>query len=74
MRAKTVEPYAAWAKKTMGSFTGQDLFTKESDVAETVRRAAHDTTGRLRFPAGPARRCGAASLSQSALTTPLPGD
>lgn len=46
-------PYAAWAKKTMDSFTGQDLFTKESDVAETVWRAAHDTTGQLRFPAGP---------------------
>ncbi len=46
-------PYAAWAKKTMDSFTGQDQFTKESDVAETVWRAAHDTTGQLRFPAGP---------------------
>ena len=46
-------PYATWAKKTMDSFTGQDQFTKESDVAETVWRAAHDTTGQLRFPAGP---------------------
>ncbi|MEV7910020.1 SDR family oxidoreductase [Streptomyces griseus] len=46
-------PYAPWAKEAMGGFTGQDLFTKESDVAETVWRAVHDTTGRLRFPAGP---------------------
>ncbi|MFB9505465.1 SDR family oxidoreductase [Streptomyces aurantiacus] len=46
-------PYAAWAKKTMDEFTSQDLFTKESDVAETVWRAVHDTTGQLRFPAGP---------------------
>ncbi|MFJ9542567.1 SDR family oxidoreductase [Streptomyces sp. NPDC101225] len=46
-------PYVSWAKKTMADFTGQDLFTKESDVAETVWRAVHDTTGQLRFPAGP---------------------
>ncbi|MDQ0772002.1 NAD(P)-dependent dehydrogenase (short-subunit alcohol dehydrogenase family) [Streptomyces aurantiacus] len=46
-------PYAAWAKKTMDEFTSQDLFTEESDVAETVWRAVHDTTGQLRFPAGP---------------------
>lgn len=46
-------PYAPWAKKAMDSFTGQDLFTEESDVAEAVWRAAHDTTGQLRFPAGP---------------------
>ncbi|WP_030907045.1 SDR family NAD(P)-dependent oxidoreductase [Streptosporangium amethystogenes] len=46
-------PYAPWVKKAMDDFTGQDLFTKESDVAETVWRAVHDTTGRLRFPAGP---------------------
>ncbi|WP_189930381.1 SDR family oxidoreductase [Streptomyces sulfonofaciens] len=46
-------PYAAFAKKAMDDFTGQDVFTKESDVAETVWRAVHDTTGQLRFPAGP---------------------
>ncbi|WP_381789602.1 SDR family oxidoreductase [Streptomyces niveus] len=44
--------YAPWAQKAMGDFTGQDLFTRESDVAETVWRAVHDTTGQLRFPAG----------------------
>jgi len=45
-------PYAPWAKKVMDDFTGQDLYTEESDVAETVWRAVHDTTGQLRFPAG----------------------
>lgn len=45
-------PYVSWAQKAMGDFTGQDLFTKESDVAEAVWRAVHDTTGQLRFPAG----------------------
>ncbi|WP_234373084.1 MULTISPECIES: SDR family NAD(P)-dependent oxidoreductase [unclassified Streptomyces] len=46
-------PYAPWAKKAVGDFTSQDLFTKESDVAGAVWRAVHDTTGQLRFPAGP---------------------
>ncbi|MET8953278.1 SDR family NAD(P)-dependent oxidoreductase [Streptomyces sp. NPDC004393] len=46
-------PYAAFAQKAMDGFTGQDVFTKERDVAETVWRAVHDTTGQLRFPAGP---------------------
>jgi NAD(P)-dependent dehydrogenase (short-subunit alcohol dehydrogenase family) len=47
------EPYLPWAEKAMGGFMNQDLFTEESDVAETVWRAVHDTTGQLRFPAGP---------------------
>ncbi|RKN08170.1 SDR family oxidoreductase [Streptomyces radicis] len=47
------EPYAEFAKKAMEAFAGQDVFTQESDVAETVWRAVHDTTGQLRFPAGP---------------------
>ncbi|MET8784244.1 MULTISPECIES: SDR family oxidoreductase [unclassified Streptomyces] len=46
-------PYVPWAEKAMADFTGRELFTKESDVAETVWRAVHDTTGQLRFPAGP---------------------
>lgn len=46
-------PYAAFAKKVMEDFMGQDVYTEESDVAETVWQAVHDTTGRLRFPAGP---------------------
>ncbi|WP_448332971.1 SDR family oxidoreductase [Streptomyces sp. DSM 41534] len=47
------EPYAEFTKKAMGSAMSGDVFTKESDVAETVWRAVYDTTGRLRFPAGP---------------------
>lgn len=47
------EPYLPWAEKVMGGFMNQDVFTTERDVAETVWRAAHDTTGQLRFPAGP---------------------
>ncbi|MFJ8142502.1 SDR family oxidoreductase [Streptomyces sp. NPDC096013] len=54
-------PYAPWADKAMDDFTRQELFTKESDVAETVWRAVHDTTGQLRFPAGP----DAVALSQA---------
>ncbi|MER5261964.1 SDR family oxidoreductase [Actinosynnema sp. NPDC002837] len=46
-------PYAPWARKAMAAFTSQDIFTQESDVAEAVWLAAHDTTGQLRFPAGP---------------------
>ncbi|MEV7013406.1 SDR family oxidoreductase [Streptosporangium sp. NPDC051022] len=46
-------PYVPWVKKVMDDVTSRDLFTKESDVAETVWRAVHDTTGQLRFPAGP---------------------
>jgi NAD(P)-dependent dehydrogenase (short-subunit alcohol dehydrogenase family) len=45
-------PYAPWAEKAVDAFMSQDLFTQESDVAETVWRAVHDTTGQLRFPAG----------------------
>ncbi|MGI5440930.1 SDR family oxidoreductase [Streptomyces shenzhenensis] len=45
-------PYAPWARTAMAGFAGLDLFTEESDVAETVWRAVHDTTGQLRFPAG----------------------
>ncbi|OEU86453.1 dehydrogenase [Streptomyces abyssalis] len=47
------QPYLPWAQKVMSGFMNQDVFTKESDVAETVWRAVHDTTGQLRFPAGP---------------------
>ncbi|MER8186903.1 SDR family NAD(P)-dependent oxidoreductase [Kitasatospora sp. NPDC094015] len=46
-------PYAPWVRKAMADFTGQELFTEERDVAEAVWRAVHDTTGQLRFPAGP---------------------
>ncbi|MEU6370917.1 hypothetical protein ABZ876_35705 [Streptomyces sp. NPDC046931] len=46
-------PYAFWANKAMAHITGQELFITESDVAETVWGAVHDTTGHQHFPAGP---------------------
>lgn len=45
--------YAEFAREAMGAFTDQVVFTKESDVAETVWEAVHDTTEQLQFPAGP---------------------
>jgi NAD(P)-dependent dehydrogenase (short-subunit alcohol dehydrogenase family) len=45
-------PYAPFAERVLGDFQKTTAFTRESDVAEAVWRAAHDTTGQLRFPAG----------------------
>jgi NAD(P)-dependent dehydrogenase (short-subunit alcohol dehydrogenase family) len=53
LRALVPASYAAFAQKTLDDAMGQDVFTSERDVAETVWRAVHDTTGQLRFPAGP---------------------
>ena len=47
------EPYQAFAEPVMSAFGEVTLFTTEADVAETVYRAATDTSGQLRFPAGP---------------------
>jgi NAD(P)-dependent dehydrogenase (short-subunit alcohol dehydrogenase family) len=47
------EPYAPFAQRVMADFATPAVFTRASDVAEAVWRAAHDTTGQLRFPAGP---------------------
>jgi NAD(P)-dependent dehydrogenase (short-subunit alcohol dehydrogenase family) len=47
------EPYAPFAERVMNGIGDRPAFTRESDVAEAVWRAAHDTTGLLRFPAGP---------------------
>lgn len=44
--------YAAFAQQVFAQFTQTTLLTREIDVAETVWRAAHDTSGQLRFPAG----------------------
>jgi NAD(P)-dependent dehydrogenase (short-subunit alcohol dehydrogenase family) len=46
------EPYAPYAQSVFAAFTQPDAVTSESDVAEAVWRAAHDTSGQLRFPAG----------------------
>lgn len=44
--------YAEIARPIFESFAAPALTTKESDVAEAIWHAVHDTTGQLRFPAG----------------------
>ncbi len=46
------DAYLPFAKPIFEAFAKPGLVTKESDVAEAVWRAANDTTGQLRFPAG----------------------
>ncbi|MGV0820573.1 SDR family oxidoreductase [Martelella sp. AMO21009] len=46
------EAYADFAAPIFAGFANPPLTTKESDVAEAVWRAVHDTSGQLRFPAG----------------------
>jgi NAD(P)-dependent dehydrogenase (short-subunit alcohol dehydrogenase family) len=46
------EPYAPFAERVMAGVHQRSEVTREADVAEAIWRAAHDTTGRLRFPAG----------------------
>jgi NAD(P)-dependent dehydrogenase (short-subunit alcohol dehydrogenase family) len=46
------EPYAPFARPILEAFARPGLVTTEADVADAVWRAAHDTSGRLRFPAG----------------------
>jgi hypothetical protein len=53
MAGLITEPYAPYAQRVFASFGQQSAFTKETDVAEAVWRAATDESGTLRFPAGP---------------------
>jgi NAD(P)-dependent dehydrogenase (short-subunit alcohol dehydrogenase family) len=46
------EAYAPYAERIFSAFAQPSAVTTESDVAETVWRAANDGTGQLRFPAG----------------------
>ena len=46
------ESYAAFTNPILASYANVTAFTTEADVAEAVFRAANDTTGQLRFPAG----------------------
>jgi NAD(P)-dependent dehydrogenase (short-subunit alcohol dehydrogenase family) len=47
-------PYRPFAAPILEAFMKPPaLFTTEADVADGVWRAVHDTTGQLRFPAGP---------------------
>jgi NAD(P)-dependent dehydrogenase (short-subunit alcohol dehydrogenase family) len=66
------EAYASFAQPIFATFAQPALVTTESDVAEAVWSAAHDTSGQLRFPAGPdavalaIRANGASDLIRSA--------
>ena len=61
--------YAPFAQRILATFAQADVVTTESDVAEAVWRAANDTSGQLRFPAG----ADAVALAQSpALVSALP--
>ena len=46
------EPYKPFAQPIFAAFAQPAAFTTETDVAETVYRAAIDESGQLRFPAG----------------------
>jgi NAD(P)-dependent dehydrogenase (short-subunit alcohol dehydrogenase family) len=46
------ESYGAFAQEVFASFAAPAAVTRESDVAHAVWRAANDTSGQLRFPAG----------------------
>jgi NAD(P)-dependent dehydrogenase (short-subunit alcohol dehydrogenase family) len=46
------EPYAHYAQSIFASMTNVTAVTTEADVADAVWRAANDTSGQLRFPAG----------------------
>lgn len=47
------EAYEDVARPIFAAFAAPALTTKESEVAEAIWRAATDTSGQLRFPAGP---------------------
>jgi NAD(P)-dependent dehydrogenase (short-subunit alcohol dehydrogenase family) len=47
------EAYADFTEPVLAAFANPTTVTTESDVAETVYRAANDPSGQLRFPAGP---------------------
>ncbi len=55
LRIEDVIPpaYAEFAGPILAAFGQPALVTVEADVADAVWRAANDTTGQLRFPAGP---------------------
>jgi NAD(P)-dependent dehydrogenase (short-subunit alcohol dehydrogenase family) len=56
------DAYAAFAQSILAAFAHVTTATTESDVAQTVYRAAIDLSGQLRFPAG----ADAVALAQSA--------
>jgi NAD(P)-dependent dehydrogenase (short-subunit alcohol dehydrogenase family) len=52
MEGLVPQAYASFAQRVFAAFAEPSLVTTESDVAAVVWRAANDTTGQLRFPAG----------------------
>lgn len=52
MQGLIPQAYAPFAEPIFAAFAQPGAVTTESDVAEVVWRAANDTTGQLRFPAG----------------------
>ncbi|AMO22673.1 SDR family oxidoreductase [Ramlibacter solisilvae] len=52
MRGLIPESYAPFAQSIFDALAQTAAVTTESDVAEAVWRAANDTSGQLRFPAG----------------------
>jgi NAD(P)-dependent dehydrogenase (short-subunit alcohol dehydrogenase family) len=52
MQGLVPEAYAPFAQKVFAAFLQPAALTTEADVAEAVWRAANDTSGQLRFPAG----------------------
>ncbi|KRD34442.1 dehydrogenase [Lysobacter sp. Root916] len=52
MQGLVPEPYAAFAERVFAGFAQPAAVTTEADVAQVVWRAANDTSGQLRFPAG----------------------
>lgn len=52
MQGLIPEAYAPFAEPIFAAFARPTAVTSEIDVAEAVWRAANDTTGQLRFPAG----------------------
>ena len=52
MSGLITEPYMPFAQKIFAAFANPGAVTTGDDVAETVWRAARDTSGQLSFPAG----------------------
>jgi short-subunit dehydrogenase len=65
------ETYAAFAQPILAAFAQVTTGTTESDVAETVYRAANDESGQLRFPAGADAVALAQSTSRAAWIAPV---
>lgn len=52
MQGLIPQPYAPFAERVFAAFAQPAAVTTEADVAQTIWRAANDSTGQLRFPAG----------------------